>query len=257
MSPAIRANSCVPIRRSRSRSPRCSPSACTSSPATSSTSSASSRIIAGHLSLVDEVLESLVHHQEPPSRAGLRPPPRPYAGLSASRCDRRLIEAHDLVARLRKPPGVLLVEVDDHVRRARPDLAPCIEHPGRADAVDPRASLAKRRLVNVAGEHLVGAVGADPLRQRVVTDAAWYRSSSAAIRPAAHGRPTPTRRPRRCASRASCSPTSAQLAGPSHHGQIVIDTIADLDQVAVGRHAQLAYLRHPARHALAALGRAR
>ena len=45
--------------------------------------------------------------------------------------------------------------------------------------------------------------------------------------------------------------------GPSHHGQIGDRRVADLDQLAVGWHAELAHLGHPARHALAARRRAR
>ena len=118
-----------------------------------------------HLSMVDEVLESAgaPSGAAAPSRAPTATPILRWTERLRPR--RRLVEPHDLVARQREPRRVLLVEVDDHVRRARSDLPAGVEHPGRVDAIDPRAALAKRRLVDVTGEHDVGPVRANPAHQ--------------------------------------------------------------------------------------------
>lgn len=82
-----------------------------------------------HLGMVDEILESLVHH---------------------------------LVAGQREPHRLPLLQVEHGLGGTGPALATGVEDPGGADAVHPGAVPVKRRLVNVSGQHHVRRVLMDP-----------------------------------------------------------------------------------------------
>ncbi len=72
------------------------------------------------------------------------------------------MQVHHLVAGQREPHRLPVLQVEHDVGRAGPDLAAGVEDPGGADAVHPGAPFAKRRLVNVPGQHHVWLVLMDP-----------------------------------------------------------------------------------------------
>lgn len=68
----------------------------------------------------------------------------------------------------RQPGGSHLVQVQQQMGRAGAGLAPGIEDPRPAQAIDPRTIGIKRRVVNVPGEDEVGLILVDPARQKFV-----------------------------------------------------------------------------------------
>ena len=77
-----------------------------------------------------------------------------------------------LIAGGGKPQRLAGVGIDDDMGRRRAELLPGIEHPGRPDAIDPRAVLDERRLMHVAGQNDVRPVLLDPLSELDIAEIA-------------------------------------------------------------------------------------
>ena len=60
-----------------------------------------------------------------------------YRFKSSHRARQRLVQADELIAGAREPQRLAHIGIDDDMGRQRAKLLPGIEHPGRADAVDP------------------------------------------------------------------------------------------------------------------------
>ena len=171
--------------------------------------------LTGHLGMVDQILDSLVHHQSGPHKDRFRARPGVLSSPPSPSVEADRLRLEDAV-----PVGGPLARVERDVRRDRADLLAGVEHPGPAEPGIPRAT----------GTH--GAWWMCPQN----TTSGWYCSIQAARswsgnsrRPSLH-RGVPAGGAwysqihvagRSTAAAASCAPTSSRVTGPSHHGQIV------------------------------------
>src|SRR4029077_16351922 len=152
------------IRRSRSFLGDCLPSGSTPPPPISSTSSVSSRVMA----VISEWSAKFSRHCSTSStkNACLHRRRRRIRGFEPvgdpseprHRSLERLAQANELITRRGKPQRLAGIGIEDDVRGGGAELLPGIEHPGPADAVDPRAVLHERGLMHVAAEHDVWLV---------------------------------------------------------------------------------------------------
>src|SRR4029079_16556645 len=78
-------------------------------------------------------------------------------------------KAERLNTRRRHPDSLIRSRVEDDMGRRRPRMTSRVEHPGRPDAIAPRASLDKGRLMNVAREHNVRAIASDPFAEHGIS----------------------------------------------------------------------------------------